>query len=269
MKIELKKIKLTYYSDLLNNIKDNISFYSDYNVKELTINNDKVTLDDISEPLSSSEKLEIEINEVDLIFRSMAKWKENASIGKLLHRKLSSYEKKYLGTFYESNFWAYLAHLPIFRKYINERYFVNSFEEDKEDNVGASLVEKIKRYFLFKGTISRTGIMFNWALTDCLHSNVKQYELCDIAFSYIDSVKAIYERSFRKNRLIVQAFVQGIINNGKSTAFKNSEYRSIIPTHISNIAALNMLDSYDSYSELVNKITVEQAHIIALYNEKQ
>ena len=72
------------------------------------------------------------------------------------------------------------------------------------------------------------------------------------------------------NKRNVKAFVQGIINNNRSAAFKDTKnnYRSIIPTHISNIAALNSLDSYDDYKDLVNKITLEQSNIIKMYNKK-
>lgn len=108
-------------------------------------------------------------------------------------------------------------------------------------------------------------------LTDCLYDQNKKYDLSEVGFSFIDSVKAIYERSFHLNKKIVKAFVQGIINNNKSAAFKDTKtnYRSIIPTHISNIAALNLLDSYDNYSDLVKKITLEQGNIISIYEKEK
>ena len=159
----------------------------------------------------------------------------------------------------------------MFRKYIKNRYFSGMVEEsDDDDDKNEDVVKKIERFFLCKGTASRTGVMFNWMLTDSLYDKHKMYELSEVGFSFIDSVKAIYERSFHMNKRIVKAFVQGIINNNRSAAFKDTKanYRSIIPTHISNIAALNSLDSYDDYKDLVNKITIEQSNIIKMYNKK-
>ena len=166
----------------------------------------------------------------------------------------------------------YLCHHPLFRKYIKNRYFSGVVEEsDDEDDKNEDIVKKIERFFLCKGTASRTGVMFNWMLTDCLFDKYKMYELSEVGFSFIDSVKAIYERSFHLNKRIVKAFVQGIINNNRSAAFKDTKnnYRSIIPTHISNIAALNLLDSYENYGELVQKIALEQKHIITLYEKER
>lgn len=269
MKIELRMFNVSRYNDILNNVKNNIDFYMDFNKAELLIYDGKYTLEELSEPLNSSEKIEIDVSDDDLSFSSnMMRWKENFNVGKMLHKKLQVHSGKYLGIFYEPGFWAYLCHLPVFRKYIKNRYLSGLAEdEDDEESANEDIVKKIVRFFLCKGTSTRTGVMFNWMLTDCLYDNKKNYDLVEIGFSFIDSVKAIYERSFHKNKLIVKAFVQGIENNYRSPAFKDTKnnFRSIIPTHISNIAALNCLDSYDNYYELVNKITSEQKHIIDFY----
>lgn len=273
MKIELKKINTSRLNDLYNNIDKNIDFYMDFNKTDIIIYDDTCTLDEISEPLDPNAKIEIEIPEDDLKFSStILKWRENYLIGKLLHKKLLQYEKKFYGIFYEKGFWAYLCHLPIFRKYIKNRYFTYDNEEtEDESEIYENNLKKIERFYLCKGSVSRTGVMFNWMLTDCLYDQNKKYDLSEVGFSFIDSVKAIYERSFHLNKKIVKAFVQGIINNNKSAAFKDTKtnYRSIIPTHISNIAALNLLDSYDNYSDLVKKITLEQGNIISIYEKEK
>ena len=49
-------------------------------------------------------------------------------------------------------------------------------------------------------------------------------------------------------------------------AFTNSKYRTLIPTHISNVAALNCFDAY-TYRELVEKIAYEQKILIDEYNK--
>lgn len=273
MKIELRKISTSRYNDLLNNINVNVDFYMNSEKTDIHIYDDVCTLEEISEPISNGEKIEIEISEEDLKFLStILKWKENYLVGKLLHKKLQQYESKFYGVFYERGFWAYICHHPMFRKYIKNRYFSGVVEESEdEDDKNEDVVKKIERFFLCKGTASRTGVMFNWMLTDSLYDKYKMYELSEVGFSFIDSVKAIYERSFHMNKRIVKAFVQGIINNNRSAAFKDTKtnYRSIIPTHISNIAALNSLDSYDSYNDLVKKITLEQKHIIVLYEKER
>jgi|GEM_PF-2527435 hypothetical protein len=272
MKIELRKISISEYNNLLNNINANLDFYMNPEKTDIHIYDDIRTLEEISEPINNSEKIEIEILEEDLKFLStILKWKENYLVGKLLHKKLQQYEYKFYGVFYERGFWAYICHHPMFRKYIKNRYFTGVVDDsDDEDDKNENVVKKIERFFLCKGTTSRTGVMFNWMLTDSLYDKYKMYELSEVGFSFIDSVKAIYERSFHMNKRIVKAFVQGIINNNKSAAFKDTKtnYRSIIPTHISNIAALNSLDSYDDYKDLVNKITLEQSNIIKMYNRK-
>lgn len=272
MKIELRKISISEYNNLLNNINANLDFYMNPEKTDIHIYDDIRTLEEISEPINNSEKIEIEILEEDLKFLStILKWKENYLVGKLLHKKLQQYEYKFYGVFYERGFWAYICHHPMFRKYIKNRYFTGVVDDsDDEDDKNENVVKKIERFFLCKGTTSRTGVMFNWMLTDSLYDKYKMYKLSEVGFSFIDSVKAIYERSFHMNKRIVKAFVQGIINNNKSAAFKDTKtnYRSIIPTHISNIAALNSLDSYDDYKDLVNKITLEQSNIIKMYNRK-
>lgn len=273
MKIELRKINISRLNDLSNNINVNLEFYMNFEKSDIRIYDDVCTLEDISEPINHNEKIEIDISEEELKFLpALLKWKENYLVGKLLHKKLKQYEHKFYGVFYERGFWAYLCHHPMFRKYIKNRYFTGVVEESEdEDGINEDVVKKIERFYLCKGTASRTGVMFNWMLTDSLFDKDKMYELSEVGFSFIDSVKAIYERSFHMNKRIVKAFVQGIINNNKSAVFKDTKtnYRSIIPTHISNIAALNLLDSYDSYVELVQKITIEQKRIISIYEKEK
>lgn len=198
-------------------------------------------------------------------FLNREKWKQNCDIGKLLYKKLSRFTE-ISGDLLDDSFWAYFTHIPCVKKYIIRRYFNSVSEEDEES---MKIIDKIKRYFFGEGIVTRTGIIFNWQLTNCLYyKNIgdKSDELCNIAFSYIDSVKAIFERSFRKNPVIIKAFVEGIIRNNKSKAFTNSKYRTLIPTHISNVAALNCFDAY-TYRELVEKIAYEQKILIDEYNK--
>ena len=262
MEIVLKKVVELQFLKL--NILINKDFYLDENKNELIIDGKKVTIDDISEPIMDNAKIDLFDNDF-VQYLSREKWKQNYDIGKLLYKKLIKFPE-ISSSLLDKSFWAYITHIPCIKKYIIKRYF-NSVNE--EDEVSMKLIDKIKRYFFGEGIVSRTGIIFNWQLTNCLYYKdigERSDELCIVAFSYIDSVKAIYERSFRKNPIIVKAFVEGIIKNNKSSAFKNAKYRTLIPTHISNIAALNCFDAY-SYKELIDKIAYEQKVLIDEYNK--
>lgn len=262
MEVILKKVIELQF--LKSNIYLNKEFYLNEDKNELLIDGNIVTIDDISEPIMDNAKIDLSDDEF-MQFLNREKWKQNYDIGKLLYKKLNRFSD-ISGDFLDDSFWTYITHIPCVKKYIIRRYFNTVNEEDEKS---MKIVDKIKRYFFGEGIVSRTGIIFNWQLTNCLYyKNIgdKSDELCNVAFSYIDSVKAIFERSFRKNPVIVKAFVEGIIRNNRSKAFTNSKYRTLIPTHISNVGALNCFDAY-TYRELVEKITYEQKILIDEYNK--
>lgn len=263
MEVVLKKVVELQF--LKSNINQNIEFYLNEEKNDLIIDGETVTIDDISEPIMDTAKIDLSDDEFTK-FLNREKWKQNYDIGKLLYKKLVRFSE-ISGDLLDESFWVYITHIPCVKKYIIRRYF-NSVNEEDEQSM--KIIDKIKRYFFGKSThITRTGIIFNWQLTNCLYyKNIgdKSDELCNVAFSYIDSVKAIFERSFRKNPVIVKAFVEGIIRNNRSRAFTNSKYRTLIPTHISNVAALNCFDAY-TYRELVEKITYEQKVLIDEFNQ--
>ncbi len=263
MEVILKKVVELEF--LKSNINQNIEFYLNEEKNDLIIDGKTVTIDDISEPIMDNAKIDLSDDEFTK-FLNREKWKQNYDIGKLLYKKLVKFSE-ISGDLLDESFWVYITHIPCVKKYIIRRYF-NSVNEEDEQTM--KIIDKIKRYFFGKSThITRTGIIFNWQLTNCLYYKdvgEKSDELCNVAFSYIDSVKAIFERSFRKNPIIVKAFVEGIIRNNRSRAFTNAKYRTLIPTHISNVAALNCFDAY-TYRELVEKITYEQKILIDEYNK--
>lgn len=263
MEVVLKKVVELQF--LKSNINQNIEFYLNEEKNDLIIDGETVTIDDISEPIMDNATIDLSDDEFTK-FLNREKWKQNYDIGKLLYKKLVRFSE-ISGDLLDESFWVYITHIPCVKKYIIRRYF-NSVNEEDEQSM--KIIDKIKRYFFGKSThITRTGIIFNWQLTNCLYyKNIgdKSDELCNVAFSYIDSVKAIFERSFRKNPVIVKAFVEGIIRNNRSRAFTNSKYRTLIPTHISNVAALNCFDAY-TYRELVEKIAYEQKILIDEYNK--
>lgn len=256
------------FQRLKNHIETNLSFYTDKSCNDIFIEGKKYSIEELSIPISSSAFINLEENELS-VHLNKEKWKQNYEIGKIFYKKLNAYNE-YIGDISHKNFWAYITHCSIIKNYIIDRYFnKTNINTEEEDSAQLTIVQKVERYFFGERQITRTGIIFNWALTNCLYykdiGNVSD-DLCLTAFSYIDSVKAIYERNFKKNPLIVKAFVQGIIKNNRSIAFKDQKfkYRSKIPTHISNIAAINFFDAY-TYAELVQKITDEQKILIEEY----
>lgn len=274
MRIELMKIRQDAYSELKNTVDLNYDFYLDSKNDKIIFNQEEVNISSICETVSNDS---IDLEYGDLEFSSsIMKWKENYLVGKLLYTKLLSFSNKSYGVLHENSFWAYLCLQPILKDYIIKRFITNCDDDEKYDDTSESgdekTTSKIQRYLLQNekfGQVTRNGLMFDWLLTDCLYDNKKQFEFCEVAFSFIDCVKGIYERSFSKNKWIVKAFVEGIINNNKSMGFKDPKYRTLIPTHISNIASINMLDSYDDYDELVRKVTKEQSIMLRLYNESK
>lgn len=270
MRIEFNKFRRDRYEQLKNNIADNLDFYAG-KTKNLYIDNEIIPFENLLESLKIDGVAFINIDDNDLKIRRLENWKQNFELGKLLHRKLFETSKNNFGKLIDEKFWAYLAHTNPFKEYIYNRFFASemSKEDESDDAIDEAQERKIKRYFFSEGGhSSRIGLKFYWHLTYLLYDERKLYEHSEVAFRYIDSVKAIYERNLRKNNLIIKAFVQGIINNDKHIAFRNDKYRTIIPTHINNMAAINLLDAYD-YNGLVNKITNEQKILIDQFNQER
>src|SRR5690606_29237832 len=118
MIIELRKLKRDKYDLLLDSINENVDFYKG-NTDILIIDNQGYTLEDLSEPLSNSHSNnKIVIKKDSLEIQHLLKWKQNYEIGKLLYNQLAKYTEKYFGLLSEDYFWAYLAHMEPFRKYI-------------------------------------------------------------------------------------------------------------------------------------------------------
>lgn len=256
MRIELKKISKDYINVLIGDIEKNIELYKEGNIRNIV---DNIDLEENC-VLLSEKSIYANFEYFDP-FSNKMKWKQDFEIGKSLHRTfLSSDIPKHM--FYEKEFWAYILH-KVYAKYISERY-IKRYDDEEEQHT--QVKDRINRYFFYNvnhSRRSRTGLPFLWSIIDLTYEN-NSYELSEIAFRYIDSVKAIYERlSFFPNSNIIRAFIRGIKNNNFNPLFKHKTYRSLIPTHISNFAAVNMLDAYD-YEQLVEVITEEQRKIIKI-----
>jgi len=154
--------------------------------------------------------------------------------------------------FYEKEFWAYLS-LTHFKDVVK-----GLRASLKEGQISA---DKIKQFYFNVGTLSRTGLLFIWVMIDRLNS-ADNFDVSHTAFEFVDPVKAILERTMSKNPMILRAFVQGIINNGKDAKFKSKAFKSKMPSHISCYASVSVLDALE-YDELVEVIAEQQKAIIS------
>ena len=253
MKVVLRRIKKDCYDDLK---KKTIEEYNSTGVLAF----EDLEIEKNSEPvLLYGQPVEVDFD-IDQ-YKAIAAGQDYgytkfAKIGMLLHRDLSSAGTLPRNLFYEKEFWAYLS-LTCFFDIVRELRL-------KDD--GKINEDKIARFYFNVGGISRTGLLFIWALIDKLDSS-DNYEITHTAFEFIDPVKAIFERTMGKNPVILKAFVQGIINNEKNSLFKGNEFRSKVPSNISCYASINMLDALE-YDELVEVITKQQKLIISTRKRK-
>lgn len=250
MKIELKKIK----NDPIAYSEMRKKYCNEYS-ENGTLTFDISEIENMSENVFIlGEKVYIEIDEIELerIANSDEDtYKKNAEISSMLVNAFYLNEKCLpTNLVYDSNLWTYL-NTVYFSKYIKKIYF-----QVKPKNP----IDKVERYFFniaSRSKLSRTGFRFLWYMGMCL--NIKEHkERSVVAYEFIDSVKAIFERHLSNNYQILQAYVDGIIKNGKTTEFKSVKNRSTVPSHINCFAAATMLDAYE-YNELVNVIAMEQS----------
>lgn len=196
--------------------------------------------------------VEIDINGYnEILSKDNYTYEKLAEIGMKLHKELKDIEGKSIPKyiFYEKEMWAYLS-ITAFADIVKRL----RLDDDKINE------NKISQFYFNNGSVSRTGLMFIWVMIDRLNSE-NNAEMSLTAFEFIDPVKAIFERTMSKNPIVLQAFVQGIINNNKNPKFKREGYRVKIPNHISCYAAVNYLDDY-SYNELVMLITEQQKMLL-------
>jgi hypothetical protein len=249
MNIKLCRIKKDKYDDLRDIV------LCQFNQSGSVIFSDDV-INSYAEPIIVNGQ-EIELN-VDFE-KYAAILNENAfgytkfsKVGMQLHKDLK-HESLDIprNIFYEKEVWAYFS-MTSFKNIVKELRLKD--DEKITEN-------KIKQFYFNAGEISRTGLLFLWVMVDRLESE-DDFEITHTAFEFVDPVKAILERTMSKNPAILRAFVQGIINNNKSSLFKNDKFRSKVPSNISCYASVSMLDALE-YDELVDVITEQQKAIIS------
>ncbi|MGN1295423.1 MAG: DUF6339 family protein [Bacilli bacterium] len=200
-------------------------------------------------------EINLDIDEYnEIIKKSESKGESSKLLAKKLHKDfVFQSEKLPRSIMYTKEIWTYL-NLIFFKEIIKEKYFDD----------GKISVDKIRRYYFNDGGISkidRTGLRYLWVLADLTYDEDMEYQLFDVAWDFIDPFKALQECLLGRNPLILKAFAKAILDLNCNATIKNSINRKVVPKHIRNYACANLLDSYDSFTTLAEKMK-EQIEII-------
>lgn len=261
MKIKLKRIK--YMDNEYANLKERI--LSDYEKKgQISVSEEEI--DNVSEDIIWKDKciyIDVDMDSINEIAKSeMPNNQKNAAYATLFQNIFNNEELNLpTNLVYDRYLWTYL-NLTFFKKAI----YIIYFEKDVQNcnKKGEDLKrDKVERYYFNEcdpSKLDRTGFRFNWYMGEILDAKNHE-ERCKTAFEFIDSVKAIGERTLSNNYDVLNAYVDAIIKNNKNSKFKDKELRKVIPAHINCCAAVLMYDAYE-YDELVDIIADEQMAVI-------
>lgn len=177
-----------------------------------------------------------------------------AKIGMKLHRESKDLEGVKIPTniLYEKEVWTYIS----FKVFKNVLLKLRLDDEDKITS------KKIEQYFFNVRTRSRTGLLFIWTMIDMLQSE-NEKNISEVAFHFIDPVKAIYERVISKNPIVLRAFVEAIIKNDCDPKIANNKYRSKVPKNVNCFARISMIDTYE-YEELVDVLARQIKNVLSI-----
>ena len=250
MNIELRRIDKTRFDELMDKVLKSFEATG-------TLSIDNELIESYATPLTINGHIAEMYLDIDK-YQAIADeetygYTKLAKVGMALHNdfKLATVNIP-RNIFYEKEFWAYLS-LTHFKDVVK-----GLRASLKEGQISA---DKIKQFYFNAGTLSRTGLLFIWVMIDRLNS-ADNFDISHTAFEFVDPVKAILERTMSKNPMVLRAFVQGIINNGKDAKFKGKAFKSKMPSHISCYASVSVLDALE-YDELVEVITEQQKAIIS------
>ncbi len=242
MEVYLKRIKKTSYDNLK---RDVIGKFEESKVIEL----EDDLLEDNSENVIINGKL-IKLNYsidkyLEIVDSDEPTYVKLAKVGMLLHKETKDVEGVEIpkNILYEKEIWAYLSF----------KVFFEIVKKLRLDNDLKMTSKKIAQFYFNANTPSRTGLLFVWTMVDMLDSE-NDYSTTEVAFHFIDPVKATYERALSRNPIVLKAFVQAIINNNCDPRIKNEKNRLKVPNNVSCFARMNILDAYQ-YDELVETLT--------------
>lgn len=251
MEIVLKRIKRTSFDDVKDKVLENYRNTHCLKLDEETLEKNSENIYVIGKTITIRYDLD---KYKEIVNSDMNTYEKLARVGMLLHKETVDINgidipKK---IFYESEVWSYLSYKVFFD-------VVKKLRLDDDSKISE---DKIERFFFNTKTRSRTGLLFVWSMIDLLCSENDE-KVSIVAFHFIDPVKAVYERTMAKNPIVLQAYVEAIINNNCDNRIKNEKYRKKIPNNISCFARISILDAY-RYEELVNIMTKQIKEVLLI-----
>lgn len=249
MQVTLRRIKKIKFDEVKKSVIDTFEA-----TKTISLNED--TLEENSEDIFVGGKkinLEYSVEKyLDIVDSDDLTYIKLTKIGMLLHKESVDVNGIIIpkNIFYEKEVWAYLSFKVFFE-------IVKKLRLDDDNKMTA---DKVARYYFNVNKPSRTGLLFVWTMIDILGSE-SDYKTSEVAFHFIDPVKATYERAMSRNPIVLKAYVQAIINNDCDSRIKNSKYRLKVPNNISCFARVNILDAY-GYDELVDTMTEQIKNVL-------
>lgn len=244
MEAVLRRISYGKYDDF---IEQNLSSFPSLSKDYFCKNYEHVTEDIIVE--GKAITFDIDIDEFIEIFENIVEFNDqnpmeaiDIKFAEMLYKTFTLHTSIPKYVMYEKEVWAYLNCFVLF-DIVKKRFFSN--EESLKDE------GRIKRvFFCDDSTIDRTGLRWLWALADATYDEKYIFGLTSTARQFIDPVKALYERTMGTNRTVFKAYIRAIQLLDLDSRIKSGKFRSILPTHIRNLATMKIYESIDSIEEL-------------------
>ena len=244
MEVILRRISYAKYDGF---IEANIDHFASLSKEDFEKNYDYV-LEDICID-GETVLVNIDVEEMINIYNNVIEFNEynpmeaiDIRYAELLYKALSVDTNIPKYVLYEKEVWAYL-NCFILLDVVKKRFFA---DEGSFLNKGRIM----RVVFCDESVIDRTGLRWLWALADATYSDTYGFSLMSTARQFIDPVKALYERVMGTNRMVFQAYVRAIQLLEYDLRIKSEKFRSLLPTHIRNLATMKIYESYNSVEDL-------------------
>lgn len=251
MELVLKRIKRKEFDDLMNLVIDRFESNGSIELSD-------EELEKVSENVLIGGKtiqFNYDIDEYSRLVNSDEfTYNKLAKIGMQLHKESKDVGGIKIPTniLYEKEVWTYIS-FKLFKDIILK------LRLDDEDKITS---KKIEQYFFNVRTRSRTGLLFIWTMIDMLQSE-NEPNISEVAFHFVDPVKAIYERVISRNPIVLRAFVEAIIKNDCDPKIANNKYRLKVPKNVNCFARISMIDTYE-YDELVEELARQIKNVLSI-----
>lgn len=243
MEFTLKRIAYAKYDDFIEKVLEStpnidLAFFEQ--------------LDDMTEDVLVGGKniiLNIDVDELESIINKVYADNDqnpmqsiDVKFSELLYRQLylDEFVPNYL--LYEKEVWAYINCFILF-DVVKKRYFAEEGDLNNKKRI-------VNVMLCNNSTIDRTGLRWLWALSNSAYDPSYGFRLVDTAYKFIDPVKALFERTLSNNKILFKAFIRSIEILNFDSRIKSGKFRSILLTHIRNLATMKMYESIDSVEEL-------------------